>query len=56
MSDKTPNDANIQTPAALLLAAEPKALKLNGSYDTHTDTWSNRFYETAATKKHNEAM
>lgn len=56
MDDKSSVDVKAQTPAALLLGAEPRTLELTGSYDTTSDTWSNRLYELAATKKHNESM
>jgi phosphate-selective porin len=41
--------------AVMLLGVEPRSYKIDGEYDSQTDTWSNRFFETAPHKKHNEA-
>ena len=54
MNDRVENDKKV--PAAMLLAVSPRFFEIEGEYDLRTDTWSNRRYETAAHKKHNEAM
>lgn len=43
-------------PAILWLASEPRPLEVSGHYDEKSQTWSNRKYELAAAKKHNEDM
>lgn len=48
-------DRTKRVPAAMMLASEPEALTVTGKYDEHRETWSNRLYESAGTKKHNEA-
>lgn len=51
------NDRTIKTPLSLFALVEsPKPLRLEGHYDETTQTWSNRDYESAGRKKHNESM
>lgn len=38
------------------LVSTPRPLKVSGAYDRRTKTWSNREFEAAADKKHNEDM
>lgn len=38
----------------LLVSVPP--IRVAGTYSTETDTWSNRLFEDAAIKKHNEDM
>jgi hypothetical protein len=45
-----------QLPLALLLAEDVPEIRLDGHYDTETDTWSDREYASAGSKKHNEDM
>lgn len=54
MSAKPSSENQSLRPPALLLASEPRPVVLAGRYDPKTETWSNRLYESAATKKHNE--
>lgn len=43
-------------PAVLLLAESVEPVAVAGEFDAELQTWSNRDYECASTKKHNEAM
>lgn len=43
-------------PLSLQLAEPVERVAPSGSYVPSTQTWSNRTYETAASKKHNEDM
>jgi hypothetical protein len=43
-------------PASLIIAEEVSEPVCKGYYDEASKTWSNRDFELAATKKHNEAM
>ena len=43
-------------PATLSVAKKVEAVKVGGFYDNASQTWSNRKFETAASKKHNEDM
>jgi hypothetical protein len=43
-------------PAALQIAEQVDDCQIEGEYDTATDTWSDREYVSAGSKKHNEAM
>lgn len=54
MNTKPSSEHHPSHPPALLLISEPRPAVLSGHYDPKTDTWSNRLYEAAATKKHNE--
>jgi hypothetical protein len=53
---KTTSSPTTARPAIIWLTSTPKKLELSGRYDPRTETWSNRRYESAAEKKHNEAM
>jgi|GEM_PF-2415179 len=39
----------------MLLANRVPDVKAEGTYDTKTDTWSDRYYRQIAEKKHNES-
>ncbi len=59
MSDKkatTKRNRATTEPVALLIAKEIEETKANGEYCVKTDTWSNRNYELASSKKHCEDM
>ena len=43
-------------PAVLLLAEASEPVKVNGHFDVEQQTWSNRRFDCASTKKHSEAM
>ncbi len=43
-------------PASLAIAEKVREERAGGHYDTDTNTWSNRDYDLAAAKKHNEDM
>jgi hypothetical protein len=43
-------------PPTLLLAEPTEKIQVTGFYDSASETWSNREYDCAARKKHNEAM
>jgi len=43
-------------PASMAIAEKVREENCSGHYDTKTKTWSNRDYELAAAKKHNEDM
>lgn len=45
-----------EQPAALHLAEIVKPIEVEGEFDPVTGTWSNRRFECASEKKHNEAM
>ena len=45
-----------RVPAVLLLAEASKPVKVSGDFDLEQQTWSNRQFDCASTKKHNEAM
>jgi hypothetical protein len=58
MQNTTKNNTTspVERPVILLTAQEVKEPKVNGEYSAVTDTWSNRNYELASSKKHNENM
>ena len=43
-------------PASLVIAEKVREENCPGHYDAENMTWSNRNYDLAAVKKHNEAM
>lgn len=43
-------------PAVLLLSEAVEPVAVTGEFDVGRQTWSNRNFECAAAKKHNEAM
>lgn len=43
-------------PVVMRTATIVNEAKLEGFYDESTDTWSNREFKNAASKKHNEQM
>jgi hypothetical protein len=47
---------NESFPITMFLAVEVVEVTVAGTYDTKTDTWSDRAYACAAEKKHNEEM
>ena len=46
----------IEKPVVLFIAKQVEEPKVNGEYSSVTDTWTNRNYEFASSKKHNEDM
>jgi hypothetical protein len=45
-----------KVPLSQRLLVPVSRVPVKGSYSTDTDTWSNRLFEDATTKKHNEDM
>lgn len=43
-------------PAALMLAEKVELVEVEGRFDETSQTWSDRKFECAGAKKHNEAM
>jgi hypothetical protein len=43
-------------PVGLVIAERVQEEQCGGKYDVATQTWSNRNYDLAAAKKHNEDM
>ncbi|MDA8586768.1 hypothetical protein N9L47_10970 [Rhodobacteraceae bacterium] len=43
-------------PASMVIAEKVREENCLGHYDAETNTWSNRDYDLAAAKKHNEDM
>lgn len=58
METKLPpqNFEAVRLPAVLLLAEASEPVKVSGHFDVEHQTWSNRRFDCASTKKHNEAM
>jgi hypothetical protein len=54
--ERTRSKAQRSTFELLELASPVHESKITGTYDSKTQTWSNREYSNAGTKKHNEAM
>jgi hypothetical protein len=55
-TEKPTQSESKPVPAVLLLAESARLVEVEGEFDARTQTWSNRKYECAAQKKHNEAM
>lgn len=56
LTEKLVQAESTAVPAVLLLSETVPILEVEGEFDAQSQTWSNRMYECAAEKKHNEAM
>ena len=55
-SGRSTEEKDRKVPPALLIAEEVRPVPMVGHYDEESQTWSNRNFDTAAQKKHNEQM
>lgn len=55
-SKQSTEERGSKVPPALLIAVEVPPVHIAGHYDKESKTWSNRVFETASQKKHNEDM
>ena len=53
---KVTQEKATEKPVALIIAKKVDESIATGRYSTTTDTWSNRKYDLASSKKHNEDM
>ncbi|MGC2237983.1 MAG: hypothetical protein WA584_17620 [Pyrinomonadaceae bacterium] len=50
------NSQVVKKPVVLFIAKEVEEVEVGGNYSSITETWSDRNYELASDKKHNEDM
>lgn len=55
-TDSRPQLTDECLPAVLHLAEVSDPVEVSGNFDVDRQTWSNRSFECAAKKKHNESM
>ncbi len=56
MNQSNSNLQDTKAPLSKQLLVPVDPISVKGSYSVETDTWSNRLFEDATTKKHNEDM